>query len=64
MEKDGGEREKFIRVYANIPNNLRLDIIVVVDKQPYTWETAYFEIKENTQLGKNILKTLIEIGII
>jgi len=64
MEKDGGEREKFIRVYANIPNNLRLDIIVVVDKQPYTWETAYFEIKENTPLGKNILKTLIEIGII
>ncbi len=58
------DREKFIRVYANIPDSLRADIIVVVDKQPYTWETAYFEVKESTKLSEKILKTLKEIGII
>jgi len=58
------KKAKFIRVYANIPANLRNDIIVVFDKQPYTWEIAYFEIKNNTELGKKILKTLEEIGII
>ena len=58
------KKAKFIQIYANIPANLRKDIIAVIDKQPFTWETAYFEIKENTDLGNKILKTLEEIGII
>lgn len=58
------KREKFLRIYANIPEGLRSDIIVIVDGKTYNWNTSYFEIKDDTELGKKILKTLIAIGII
>lgn len=58
-------REKFLKVYANIPINLRKDIILVLkEKGPITWDVAYVEIKNNTQLGKTILKKLEALGLI
>jgi len=57
-------RSKFMKIFANIPENLREDILLVFDKKPYTWNSAYFEIKEKTNLGGEILKTLKEIEII
>ncbi|MBI2673323.1 hypothetical protein HYX19_03625 [Candidatus Woesearchaeota archaeon] len=56
MKED--KKEKFLRIYANVPDKLREDIIVVIDDKTYTWNTAYFEIKNNTELGKKILKEL------
>lgn len=58
------KRPQFLKIYANVPDALREDILVVVDKKPYTWNTAYFEVKENTILGKKILKTVEEIGVL
>lgn len=59
------EREKFLRIFANIPDNLRDDIVAVVDEKTYTWNTANIEIKDTiTPLGKKILKTLKETNII
>lgn len=58
------KRAKFLGIFANVPENLRKDILVVVDKKPYTWNTAYLEVKDNTLLGKKILKILGEIGIL
>jgi len=58
------KREKFLRVYANIPEGLRGDIIVLVEGKTYTWNTAYFEIKENTSLGRKVLKALEDLGIL
>lgn len=58
------KREKFIRIYPNVPDKLREDIVVVVEQKPYTWNTAYLEVRDNTSLGKKILKTLEEIGVI
>ena len=57
------KRAKFLGMFANIPENLRRDILVVVDKKPYTWNTAYLEVKDDTPLGKKILKTLEEIEV-
>jgi len=57
-------KAKFLRAYANVPEKLRSDILAVVDKKPYTWNTSYFEIKENTELGKKILKALEEMDIL
>lgn len=52
-------REEFLKTYANIPLNLRKEIIVVLkDKGPITWNVAYLEIKQDTKLGKEILKKL------
>jgi UV DNA damage repair endonuclease len=52
------KKAEFLKIYANVPDNLREDIIVIVDDKTYTWNTAYFEIKNNTELGKKILKAL------
>ncbi len=67
MEKEKqkeDKRAKFFRIYADIPENLRRDIIVVVDKKPYTWNTSFIEIESNAVLGKRILKMLEEMEII
>ncbi|MFA4952993.1 MAG: hypothetical protein WC584_02115 [Candidatus Pacearchaeota archaeon] len=58
------KRAKFLRIYADILEELRNDIIAVVDGKTYTWNVAYREIKNNSQLGGKILKTLIDTGII
>ena len=62
IEED--KRAKFLKIYANVPENLRGDIISVVDRKPYTWNTSFLEIEENTELGKKILKILVNMGIL
>ena len=58
------KREKFLKVYADVLDGLRKDIIVIVDGKTYNWNTAYFEIKESTKLGERILKELEELRIL
>lgn len=58
------KREKFLKIYAEVPESLRSEIIVVIDEKTYTWDTSYLEIKNNTELGKKILKSLVAVGII
>lgn len=57
-------KENFLRAYAGVPDSLRKEIIVVVDGKTYTWDSSFFEIKNNTELSRKILKTLEQIGII
>ena len=62
MEKN---KEKFYKVYANLPINLRNEIVLVLSsKGPITWNVACLEIDGNTQLGKEILNKLAELKII
>ena len=56
--------EKFMSVYSNLPLNLRKDIVIVIDKEPITWNVAYLEIDQKTKKGKKILKKLEELKII
>jgi len=58
------EKAKFLKIFGNIPESLRRDIIVVIEGKPYTWNVAYIEIKNDTQLGRKILKSLKELEII
>lgn len=58
------KRAKFLRVYADILEELRNDIVAVVEGKTYTWNIAYREIKNDTLLGRKILKTLIDTKII
>jgi hypothetical protein len=58
MESVSDKRSKFLKIYPNVPEDLREDILIVVDGKSYTWNTAYLEIKDNTELGKKILKAL------
>lgn len=58
------QKEKFLSAYANVPLPLRKEIITVIDGQPYSWETAYFEIRKDSPLAKKVLNMLSAIRII
>lgn len=58
-------KDKFFKVYANLPLNLRDEVVLVLpEKGPVTWNVAYLEISSDTLLGDIILKKLIELDII
>ena len=57
-------KEGFFKIYANLPIEERNNVVVVINKQPISWNIAYLEIKNNTKLGQQILKTLKELGIL
>ena len=60
MEK----REKFLKIYANLPLPIREEIILSIEGKPLTWNVAYIEILNETPLSKEILEKLEKIGII
>ncbi len=57
-------REQFLKVYANIPLNLRDEIILVFEGKPLTWNVAYLEIKANTNVSTGILRELRGLKLI
>ena len=57
-------REKFYKVYANLPLGLRSEIVVVIDNQPISWQVAKIEIDNETEIGKQILEKLERMKII
>lgn len=58
------EKDRFLKVFSNLSIDLRREIILVIDDQPITWNVAYEEIDKETELGKRILKKLIELELI
>jgi len=63
-ETKNNRRERFLRVYANLPLNARKEIILVLEEGPITWEVAYLEVKNNTPQGEIILAKLDELKLI
>lgn len=57
-------RDKFYKVYANLPLGLREEIVVVIDGQPISWQVAKMEIDNNTQTGEKILSKFEALKII
>ncbi len=59
------DKEKFFKVYSNLPINLRDEIILVLHEEgPITWKVAYLEINNDTELGSTILKKLVDLRIV
>ncbi|KKR13347.1 MAG: hypothetical protein UT42_C0047G0002 [Candidatus Falkowbacteria bacterium GW2011_GWA2_39_24] len=60
-----GNKEKFIKIYANLPLGVRQEIILVLDdNRPITWDVAYNEINADTDLSHSILAKLATLEII
>lgn len=60
-----GIREKFLKIYANLPLGVRQEIILVLDdNRPITWDVAFIEIKTKTPLSEVILEKLEKLQII
>ena len=64
MEKNIDLRDRFLKIYSDIPLNLRKEVVLVIDKEPITWNVAYIEISNKTEKSKKILKMLAELKII
>jgi len=56
--------ENFFKTYANLPLNMRDQIVLVLDGEPITWRVANLEIAEDTANGKRISRKLIDLEII
>jgi len=55
----------FKKIFANLPEKIRNeDIIIVLDKKPYTWNAVFLEVNKLTPLGIKMLKKLKELKII
>ena len=57
-------KESFLKVYANLPLNLRDEIILVLEGEPITWKVAFLEVKEDTANGDTVLEMLSELDFI
>lgn len=58
-------REKFLKIYANLPIGVRGEIIATIENiGPVTWNSAYIEVEAGTELGKKLLTELDEMEII
>lgn len=61
----GMGKDRFLKVYANLPLGLRTEIILVLDGHgPITWNVAYIEITNDTKLSEIILQKLISFDFI
>ncbi|KKQ06983.1 MAG: hypothetical protein US18_C0028G0006 [Parcubacteria group bacterium GW2011_GWB1_36_5] len=59
------DKDRFIKVYANLPLNLRNEVVLVTaETGPVTWNVAFLEINNETKLGELIIEKLIELKII
>ena len=57
-------KDRFLKVYANLPEDVRKEIIVIMDDKPYSWNAAYIEINSDTDLGKKMVSKLTEMELI
>ena len=57
-------RDRFFRVYANLPEPEKSQVIAVVDDKTYSWNAAFNEISKDTELGEKILKKIEALGIL
>ncbi|MEK7131146.1 MAG: hypothetical protein AAB797_00215 [Patescibacteria group bacterium] len=63
MKKDA--RENFLKIYANLPIGVRQEIILVLeDGRPITWDVAFIEVQQDTELSSAILEKLESLQII
>ena len=51
-------RQKFLKLFANLPINIRSEIIAVIDNQPMTWNVCWLEIDQKTKKSEEILNYL------
>lgn len=57
-------KERFYKVYNNLPLNLREEVIVVLGNEPITWKVARLEVDQDTKLSRIILEKLEGLGML
>ena len=58
------KKQRFYKVYSNLPLNLREEIVIVYKDEPVSWKVAKLYIDEDTKAGREILDKMEELNII
>jgi hypothetical protein len=58
------KKTQFLRVYANLPQASRGEIVAVINNETYTWQSAKLEVEQDTVIGKQILELLTNLKIL
>lgn len=59
-----GRKERFQKIYNNLPLNLRSEVILVIDGEPVTWNVVWLEVEQGTKVGGRMLEKLEGLKII
>ena len=67
-------RERFLRIYANLPLPIRDQVVLVLNKKltatdedikmPISWNVAYLEVSQKTELSAHILEEMAGLELI
>lgn len=57
-------KAQFNKIYANLPLGMREEIIVVIDDEPLTWNSAGLEVEQDTYAGYEILQALDRLKLL
>ena len=55
---------RFFRVYANVPLQLRDEVIIVIDNQPVSWQAAFIEVRSDSENGRKIVSEMAKLDLI
>ena len=59
------DKQRFLKVYSNLPLGVRKEIILVLDDgRPITWDVAFVEVQADTPLSKTILESFEKLKFI
>ena len=72
--KSNNKKERFLKVYVNLPLAIRSEIVYVTKdlaisrgispEQPMSWNACWIEVKNDTEISKEILDSLDRLKII
>ena len=57
-------KAKFLKTYANLPDDEREQVIVIVDNEPYAWNRVNVEVNADTKKSKKMLNKMRLLGIL
>lgn len=59
-------KQRFLKVYSTLPLGVRKEIVVVLDPPvgPVSWEVAYLEVEQETDLATTILEKIVQLKVI
>ncbi len=59
-----GRKERFLKTFANLPLGVRKEIVLLLNGEPITWDVAFIEVNNDSEMSTPILENLENMGII
>lgn len=59
-----GRKERFLKTFANLPLGVRKEIVLLLNGEPITWDVAFIEVNNDTEISTAVLENLETMEII